>query len=250
MSGKRASTHDRFRALGVYNPYEFASRFGTKGVDDYIISYHPYESRTMNGYKAIVWAPGRKVNPDSHFLDNGAQAFHGNRAKALPEALAWAKAELWDARTDGEVTVRCKFPSGSAPHVQVTAPLRPAIRGSVDLGGFRWTVRPPTEAPPRVSRGASVGASVGFAVTTGSNNIAIGRRALSSADVDDVDEDEAVIDGPYRTAGEPAAVTAGSLLHVTCFGVVDAAFKKTLETGIRRVYKMFETRAKLNTVIV
>lgn len=161
-----------------------------------------------------------------------------------PEVATWRGGELWDAQTDGEVTVRCKFPSGSAPHVQVTAPLRPAIRGSVDLGGFRWTVRPPTEAPPRVNHGASVGASGGLAGL----NVAIGMRALAS-DGDDVD-DGAVLDGPYRTAGEPATVTAGSLLHVTCFGVVDAAFKKTLEAGIRRVYKMFATRAKLNTVIV
>lgn len=94
MSGPRRSTHDRFRAHGVYNPYEFATRFGTKNVDDFIITYHPYESRTMNGHKATVWAPGRKVNPKSHFLDNGAQAFHGNRAEAVPKALAWAKTTL------------------------------------------------------------------------------------------------------------------------------------------------------------
>lgn len=91
---KRASTPDRFRALGVYNPYEFARKFGTTGVDDYIITYHPYESRTMNGHKTTVWAPGRKVNPNSHFLDNGAQAFHGGRAESLPKALAWAKTKL------------------------------------------------------------------------------------------------------------------------------------------------------------
>lgn len=91
---KKLSTIDRFRALGVFNPFEFASRFGTKGVDDFIITYHTYESRMLDGHKATVWAPGRVIDPEAHFLDRGAKAFHGNRAEAVPKAMAWAKAEL------------------------------------------------------------------------------------------------------------------------------------------------------------
>lgn len=95
MTKKTPSTVDRFRALGVFNTHEFALRFGTKGVDDYVVTYRPYESRTLSGNETSVWAPGRKLNPAGHWQNYaGGKIFHGPRAVSRPLAVAWATTEF------------------------------------------------------------------------------------------------------------------------------------------------------------
>jgi hypothetical protein len=84
-----ATIKARFRAHRIINTYDLVTRFGKKGVDDYAITYHPYASRACEAAKSSVWAPGRVLNGKAHFLDRGAMAFTGDRAKSWPLAIAW-----------------------------------------------------------------------------------------------------------------------------------------------------------------
>lgn len=84
---------ERFRVLaGVFNPHNFVSRFGEKGVDDYIITYHG-PGRAMAA-RTSVWSPHRQVAPKGHWQDYGAKAFVGARRGSQPEAIKWATAEF------------------------------------------------------------------------------------------------------------------------------------------------------------
>lgn len=83
---------DQFREHGVFNPHNFVSKFGKRGVDDYVISYSP--PGRASAAKSLVWSPNRKVAPKGHWQDYGAQSFIGAKRSSRPEAITWATEHL------------------------------------------------------------------------------------------------------------------------------------------------------------
>lgn len=90
---KKPGVRERFRVLaGVFNPHNFVTRFGEKGVDDYVISY--YGPGRATAARTSVWSPHRQVAPKGHWQDYGAKAFVGSRRSSQPEAIKWATAQF------------------------------------------------------------------------------------------------------------------------------------------------------------
>lgn len=59
---------------------------------DVAVSYRRAESRSVFPSGTVVWGKGFMVNPDAKDWWNkqGNKEFSGQRAKSLPQALAWA----------------------------------------------------------------------------------------------------------------------------------------------------------------
>lgn len=147
-----------------------------------------------------------------------------------PGEVTWRGGTLWDATTDGEVHLECsvmRTQSGEYMNIYVRAPFRPKFTGSVTVGGVEWrafTVRE-RELADRLPPAAAL--QVADAVTTGMANLALG-AALAEVEVD--------APGPYRTASVPIPVTAQTMLSANCTGMVEQAFKDSIEATIRRVF--------------
>lgn len=90
----RSATAQRFRAFRIVNTYDLVSRFGTRNVDDYAMTYHPWAPRSVTAARTLIWSPHRKLDANAHFDDHGAVALVGDRAKSRSAALAWAKKHL------------------------------------------------------------------------------------------------------------------------------------------------------------
>lgn len=76
---------DSFRAVGVFNPYEFYGR-GRVYLD-----FRPAHSRACVSSAWVVHCPGFKTDPGAHWQDNGNKTFLGRfRGEALADAQAWA----------------------------------------------------------------------------------------------------------------------------------------------------------------
>jgi alkylation response protein AidB-like acyl-CoA dehydrogenase len=131
-----------------------------------------------------------------------------------PGDVTWRGGSLWDATTDGEVQLQCLAVQDGI-RVHVKAPFRPKFTGVVTLGGIEWKAYPIRHAaplPPTHGQSATTPTHVptGLLIT-----------------------DEG---GPYRAATVPMPVLAQTMLAANCTGVVEQAFKDSIERAIRRVY--------------
>lgn len=153
-----------------------------------------------------------------------------------PGELTYRGETLWDETTDGEVYLECQGIGGSGIQIYVRARFRPKFTGVVSMGGIEWRAFPVGKDPGRKRHGDIVDAvttgnghtAIGFA---NNNNVAIGPLALADLSR----EPEAM---PYRTPDVPIPVAAQTIVAATCTGVIEQAFKDSIEGSIRRVFRM------------
>lgn len=144
-----------------------------------------------------------------------------------PGSLTWRGDTLWDDTTDGEVHLECEMVgSGTHLNVYVCAPFRPEFTGVVTVGGIEWRAHTPRQEQPR----PRVRGDIAAVLTTGYANVSVVHAVLPT--------ELAPASDPYRVPGAPVPVAAQTVLTANCTGVIEQAFKDSIEASIRRVYKL------------
>lgn len=148
-----------------------------------------------------------------------------NEKTDQPSKVTWCGDVLWDETTNGEVRLDVQDCGTAAALISVGALFRVPFTGIVTIGGVVWDARGVRAAAP----------PTGFPV----DNMAVGSPMSLAADNTAVSFAPGLVPtDPYRTATPPTPVAAKTVVTARCTGVIDTAFKASIEGSIRRVYTL------------